>query len=624
MALLILLAVPEHACSEVPGARVARDLHLQLPRIGELCAREMLTAARRALIADQAAPIEAEALPSCPVAADERELLLSLGRPAATAYVARARGGEPATALTAAVGDLRSRASLADRRDGGLKLDVLGARVGSLFGSEARVAIDRTLHGIYLPGADLVLLPEELTARRLVDSKGRLKTARMREYLGESGRLPPGDFGELAPGAPYGRLDFDSYYLPAGGDDVVRLYRGNRLEPEISPAALLAAARLGGDYLVRHLRADGEFDYRYQAKWDEVDSGYNLLRHAGTAYSLFELYAETGDERYLAAGSRALEWLEQHFREPKPEHAETGFLSVMSHDEEAKLGGAALATLAMLRYQQATGDERWLPTMRRLALFMRFMQDDEGQFESKYFYGPPDPEPFVSIYYPGEAVLALARLSRVDPEGPWLETSMDGAGWLMGVRDLGKTMDQLPHDHWLLMGLEELYDLSDEGRTFYLHGRRIAAGILRAQRERAHYPDWVGTYYTPPRSTPTATRSEALVAMTRMARRTGDDDRPYLEALRRAAGFQLRTQLAEESLLYLPRPDLARGGFRRDLDNWEVRIDYVQHNLSALLGLRALLLSDVSLPPSKPTPSTAPAKPSSTAPSTLSGEPDGR
>jgi hypothetical protein len=77
--------------------------------------------------------------------------------------------------------------------------------------------------------------------------------------------------------------------------------------------------------------------------------------------------------------------------------------------------------------------------------------------------------------------------------------------------------------------------------------------------------------------------------MHRLALRTGGETRPYLAALMRMAAFQRRCQLRSENALYLPRPNRAIGGFRRSLDTWEIRIDYVQHNLSALLGLRNIL-----------------------------------
>jgi len=340
---------------------------------------------------------------------------------------------------------------------------------------------------------------------------------------------------------------------------------------------------------VRHQRLDGSFDYSYEPKTDTVSSSYNLLRHAGTCYALVELYQATGSDEFRAAADRGLDFLLTAARGPKPEDAGAGFEAIVSPDGEAKLGGAALAVLAMVQYQKATGDERRLDRVRSLARFLLFQQDTNGHFRSKYYYGLPDPKPFESIYYPGEAILALLRLHGVDPRSAWLDAARTGADWLIDVRDAGKSTAALPHDHWLLMGLDELHCVTGDAR-YSSHAERIAAAIVAAQRRDSRYPDWVGSFYDPPRSTPTATRAEGLVAACRLVRRNGADDTALLDALRLMASFQLRCQLTRENVLYLPRPDRAVGGFRRSLTNWEVRVDYVQHNVSALLGLRSLLM----------------------------------
>ena len=53
--------------------------------------------------------------------------------------------------------------------------------------------------------------------------------------------------------------------------------------------------------------------------------------------------------------------------------------------------------------------------------------------------------------------------------------------------------------------------------------------------------------------------------------------------------FQLQTQFRPESVLYLKDPERSLGGFHRSLTNFEIRIDYVQHNISALLALYRIL-----------------------------------
>jgi hypothetical protein len=252
----------------------------------------------------------------------------------------------------------------------------------------------------------------------------------------------------------------------------------------------------------------------------------------------------------------------------------------------------------VLEHQRVSGDDRWLAGAARLARFLVHQQGPDGRFESKYFYGEPDDEHFESIYYPGEAILALARLHRLDGDPDWLAAARRGTDYLIDGRDAGKATADLPHDHWLLMGLAELDELTGDPR-YAAHGARIAEAIVAAQRTGSRHPDWIGSFYDPPRTTPTATRAGALVAMELLARRSGRDRRPIVEALLRMAAFQRRCQLTAVNALYLPRPDRAFGGFRRSLTDWEVRIDYVQHSVSSLLGLREILQRETAGTPSR-------------------------
>ena len=519
-------------------------------------------------------------------------VMVTLSREGKTAAVARGQGLGLETALGNAAGELRSRVTREEIDMGILKVDLaLDASPVERFDRDGRARIDRSLDGIWLLEADLVLLPEELLSRRLIDSSGDLQSKRLRRYLAEGVRAnATGLEGNPArSGSAYRKIRFTSF-IEGANREAVRLHRGNRMSPDRSPASLLASAEEGGRYLVRHQRTDGKFNYSYESKRDEVGKGYNLLRHAGTCYALVELHQATGDPAYLHAADRGLHFLLSHSRGPKEIDREAAFEAIVSPGDEAKLGGAALAILAIVQYRNATGTDERLDPARRMARFLLFQQDADGHFRSKYFYGAPDPKPFESIYYPGEAILALLRLYRVDPQDAWLAAARAGADWLIDVRDAGKPTSALPHDHWLLMGLDELHQLTGDER-YATHAARIAKAIVAAQRTASPHRDWIGSFYDPPRSTPTATRAEGLVAATRMARRTGQDETPLIQALERMAGFQLRCQVTPENGLYLPRPDLARGGFRRSLTNWEIRIDYVQHNVSALLGLRSLLLT---------------------------------
>ena len=80
---------------------------------------------------------------------------------------------------------------------------------------------------------------------------------------------------------------------------------------------------------------------------------------------------------------------------------------------------------------------------------------------------------------------------------------------------------------------------------------------------------------------------EGLLAAYRLfvAANRPEDAELALQSALRSARFQLRTQIGPEAAMFLPNPQRALGGFAYNLNTLDVRIDYVQHNVSALLAL---------------------------------------
>ena len=97
---------------------------------------------------------------------------------------------------------------------------------------------------------------------------------------------------------------------------------------------------------------------------------------------------------------------------------------------------------------------------------------------------------------------------------------------------------------------------------------------------------------TPINYTSTATKAEALVAAWALARFAGDgpEEERISSAALRNLQFQLRVQYTAENTQLLPRPEAAIGAWGKDaVDPW-IRIDFVQHNISGLLGMAFLVL----------------------------------
>jgi hypothetical protein len=463
-----------------------------------------------------------------------------------------------------------------------------------------RLDFERGLDGLAFDGrSGIAFLPDEVVVRTLVNSDGELRASNVEKYLRQLDSPLADELDRLWRTGEAEVRRFRTRAIFVIGDRSMPLYRGHRVPSRVDADELLDAARSAGDYLRRAVRDDGSFVYAYLAKTDREKDDYNLLRHAGTAYSMLELFQETADEALLAAAGRALDHLRHRIVDCRA-GAERG--SCVIEKGFVKLGGNALAILALARHAEATGDRTDLPLMSNLARWMTSVQTSSGEFTiHKLELDTGEVDDHISEYYPGEALFALARLHRLDGDPAWLSAAARGAEWLITQRDGDLADDQLSHDHWLLYALNEITAIQgkDADPLFGEHALRLARVIVSAQNRRPQFPDWLGSYYKPPRSTPTATRSEGLCAAYLLARRLGRDAEAadILEAARLGVEFQLQLQFRPESTLFLPDPARASGGLPRSLTDFEIRIDYVQHSLSSFLALRRILLQDAGQTP---------------------------
>jgi len=257
--------------------------------------------------------------------------------------------------------------------------------------------------------------------------------------------------------------------------------------------------------------------------------------------ALLEVYGQTGETRYLEGAEAGLKHLLDRVRPPRPEDGDEGFLVVASEDV-GSVGASALTLLALLEHRAVTvskervaeGPVAEVPaswaygeTMAGLARFLSFQEQADGEIILRYPYGTSRGGPFQAPFASATAALALLRYARVHPNGvlsTWFNDAERAAGWLMAVRDLGKTYDELPHDFRLLQALDELHELSGGGRTYYLHARRVAEGILETLEEVPEQG---------PTSCPSQTmaRAAALVSVIRIARRAELPAEAYETAL---------------------------------------------------------------------------------------------
>jgi hypothetical protein len=227
--------------------------------------------------------------------------------------------------------------------------------------------------------------------------------------------------------------------------------------------------------------------------------------------------------------------------------------------------------------------------------FLLYMQKNDGSFYSKYIpeKGGRD-DSWTSLYYPGEAALGLLMLYEMDPSHKWLQAGADSIAYLTKKR---AGADQVEADHWALLATARLLPLYDRcqqpipRQAVVNHAVQICESMLKGKP--AIYDSWLrkGSFTADGRTTPTAIRLEGLLGALGFL----PEERSYLRrqiifAIREGMQFLLRSQIQSgkhsggipRAIQKLPRdhPQFIKSFNRRA---GEVRIDYVQHALSAML-----------------------------------------
>jgi hypothetical protein len=364
------------------------------------------------------------------------------------------------------------------------------------------------------------------------------------------------------------------------------------------------AARRSARYLASRVRKDGRFEYRINLDPSlPATDRYNVLRHAGAIYALGMYHRMAPDPQVGAAMERAGSYLRDETIASLPTRDD--LLAVWSKPDitqsgkplQAKLGGTGLGLVGLLSVEDMKPGFTTTRMRRGLGQFIVYMQQPDGGYFSKFIPSRGGrQDDWHSLYYPGEATLGLLMLYEFDRSRLWLESASKALAYLAQKR-LGRKI--FPADHWTLLATQKFFSLGEAkqvsvSRDLLLeHARRICEAIL-SEQVTANDTRYDGAFSEDGRTTPAATRLEGMLAALTFLPPDDDLIGRIEPAVHRGIAFLLRAQVKEgkfagaipRAIGRLPSNEPDAITFNRRAT--EVRIDYVQHALSAMTQYLAL------------------------------------
>lgn len=330
------------------------------------------------------------------------------------------------------------------------------------------------------------------------------------------------------------------------------------------------AADRGAAKLVSLITPSGKFVYAYGAVTGKISPQYNLLRHAGSLWSVLRVKPGLSDpeKRTVLASFR---WLRDHTRTAGKDRRN------VVEGGKINLGGSALALLAITEMLSLDLDPESSGQWELVAEgFVNWMigqiQSDRRDFHHEVSLATGKPLPFRSEYYTGEALFALLSWYRLRRRkglsyAQWFDTPLDQVFREKIKENYGVKFQS----HWMAYSVAAyqafLDKPLDEGTANY--AATLCESIL-----------YDGSYRERRYSTPIACRSEAVMALF-----------PLLpSSLKPSALLNAATDLTLQ--LKWSQPD---GAVTQGDGSDTVRIDYIQHSISgwnAFANLRDGSLSE--------------------------------
>lgn len=356
------------------------------------------------------------------------------------------------------------------------------------------------------------------------------------------------------------------YELYSNGDNC-----GRRKISGFGKENALRVISTSADFLSMQAGLDGKFDYGFFPVSNKVIPGYNILRHAGSVWNLLCAYRITGDKFILQQAESAINFMISNsaYKYPKRDISKENTVYLFdSTREEVKIGGNAIAIIALIEYMDITGTDRYLRLVTELGNGILELYDERyGSFFHVLRYPSLAPrDKFRTVYYDGETVFALCKLYGATHKRRFLNAAKSAAD-----RFIRKDYTQYA-DHWVAYSINELIKYAPEEKYMTFGLKNVKVNLEKIYKQKTSYHTYMELLCAS-----FEMYLHILDKKPQLAALADFDVKRFIDTIFHRAEYMLNGYCYPEYVMYFKYPTHSLGAFFVRHDNYRIRIDDIQH-----------------------------------------------
>ena len=413
---------------------------------------------------------------------------------------------------------------------------------------------------------DTAYLAAELNGTDSINYKdGSIKVLNLNKYLKESKRKQIKNSNHT-----YQIFQTDSWFC----DDKNNVYTlineeltyGRRKIFNTGKKYILNIIKNSTNYLINQFQDDGSFIYGIYPQYNEIINDYNILRHAGTVWSLICSYKIAPDENLANTIEKSISYLIKQIKYLNKSNA----FVLEEKNNELKLGGASLTVIVLTEYMDTFKTNKYKDICLKLGNgILSMLNKKTGKFCHVLNEDGSLKDMTRTIYYDGEATFALCKLYGLNKDKKWLDATLASINYFI------KNNYEDYCSQWIAYSLNEITKYKNDAKlySFALKNLRNNINKLKNITISPTYFEFLGNIYQ------IYLKSKDNNIKIKYSQ---NDINQLIYLIDYRLDRLLDNYFYPEYAMYMKKPKNILNAFMIRNNNYRVRIDDVQHSIGGL------------------------------------------